>query len=176
MRAAVAVAVMILAIHCTVPPPSAPPVSAPPLNALFALDGTWKGQVKGFQASGLAKRPLDYELWITIAGDEVHLWYFHEDRWVRPWNGSRNFSIARHKSNAVIFASNSKPETECHWVETWTLTVSQFKPGSLEGFWYRVVNNTGCPDYEGTQFAYGATGRLTRVSATIAAPEPQGVY
>lgn len=72
--------------------------------------------------------------------------------------------------------SKSKPETECHWVETWSLTVSQFQRDSLEAFFYRVVNNTGCPDYQGTQFAYGATGRLTRVSATVTMPDPQGVY
>lgn len=144
-------------------------------NALFDLDGTWTGQLKGFHAPRLSERPMDYDLWMTIHGDRVDLWFRWEGKWVPVWNGGRFFSVARHKSNAVIYGSNSKPQVECHWVETWSLTVSQFSAGSLETFFYRVVNNSGCPSAE-TQFAYGATGRLTRVSAAVKLPEPVGTY
>lgn len=141
-------------------------------NVLFDLDGTWKGQIRGFQAPGLVQQTMNYDLWLTIRNDKVDLWYLWEGQWVRLWNGAREFTIVRHKSNAVIFASNSKPQTECHWVETWSLTVSQFRPDSLETFWYRVVNNTGCPEYDDVQFAYGAAGQLHRISpeATVLHP------
>lgn len=113
---------------CASSQPQAP--DTPEDNELFELDGTWTGKMKGFSAPGLVPPPLDYEFWLTIRGDEATLWFKHEDQWALPWDGARPFTIARHKSNAVISASNSKPETQCHWVETWNLTVSQFTPAS----------------------------------------------
>lgn len=145
-------------------------------NPLFDLNGTWKGTIHGIAGPHLRAPAMNYDLWITIEGERVQLWYFWEDRWVELWGGKGKFGIAKHKSNAVLFASNSKPQVECHWVETWALTVSQFEPGSLEAFWHRVVNNSGCTDFEGGQFGYGATGRLSRISSSSQKPEPIGTY
>jgi hypothetical protein len=38
------------------------------------------------------------------------------------------------------------------------------------------VNNAGCPDFEGGQFAYGAIGRLEKVAAVAQKPVPEGTY
>lgn len=150
--------------------------SHPAGNPLFDLDGTWSGEVKGIRAAGLSTRPLDYELWVTIDGERAELWYRYEGQWVRPWNGVRPFAMTRFESNAVMHASQSKPQVECHWVETWNLTASQFRPGWLHTIWTRVVNNSGCPDVEGGQFITAAAGQLTRISEHVTLPEPAGTY
>lgn len=125
-------------------------------SPLFNLNGTWKGTIHGLAGPHLKPPAMNHDLWITIEGERVQLWFFHEDRWVELWGGKEKFGIAKHKSNAVLFASNAKPQVEC--------------------FWHRVVNNSGCPDFEGGQFGYGATGRLSRISSSSQKPDPIGTY
>ncbi len=138
---------------------------------LSNLNGTWTGQLKGFTAPGITK-VFDHEVWITIHDTEADVWFRDEDHWQQVWNGARHFAVAQHQSNAVIFASHSKTQVGCHWVETWNFTVSHAVPNTLETFWYRIVNNLGCGDDEGGQFANGATGLLTKVSSAITTPPP----
>ena len=142
----------------------------PDPNPLFVLDGTWAGQIKALRAPGISPKAMDYDLWLTIRGGEADVWFKYEGKWNRLWDGDPRLSVVQHKSNAVISASHSKPSVECHWVETWNFTVSQFRAGELETYWYRIVNNTGCPQVQGTQYAYGAIGRLRRVSTDVQQP------
>jgi hypothetical protein len=140
----------------------ADPVSAIQGESGTKLSGSWKGSIPIHDGAGEGEN-LDLKLELT-KNDEVELWLINEGDWVEAKPGK--FRISRHRSNAVIYATDSAEDDDGTWVETWVLVVTLRTPDELLVVWSRVVNNLDVPlTSEHSKFSSQAAGILKRVSS-----------
>jgi hypothetical protein len=140
----------------------ADPVSAVPGESSSELNGSWAGSIPIQQGDGKGEN-LDLKLDLT-QNDKVELWLIDAGNWVEAKPGK--FRVSRHKSNAVIYATDSAENGDGTWVESWALVVTLRTPDELLVVWSRVVNNVHVPlTSEHSKFTSQAAGILKRVSS-----------
>lgn len=122
----------------------------------LTLDGSWQGTLK------ISEDPEDViHLRLLITYEIARVWTYERGVWFEAKPGS--FRMSRHKSNAVIYATDSELDADGTWVESWAIVATPRSSEELLVVWSRVVNNWDMPlDNESSKFSSHASGVLYR--------------
>ncbi len=128
------------------------------MDLVAALDGTWEGTIK------ISNDPEDFlKLRLLIDRRSARVWTYVNEDWLEVKPGE--FRIDRHKSNAVIFATDSDVDSDGSWVESWAIIATPRSTAELQVVWSRAVNNLALPlDNKSSKFNTHAAGVLARSS------------
>lgn len=128
------------------------------IDLVSALDGTWEGTIK------ISDDPEDsLKLRLLIDQRSARVWTYANEDWLEVKAGE--FHIDRHKSNAVIYATDSGADSDGTWVETWAIIATPRSTEELQVVWSRAVNNLALSlDNKSSKFSSHASGVLSRAN------------
>lgn len=133
-------------------------------------DGVWRGKLKismlDLKSGAPQPDPSDLEFELQIRGNVVHVFSGADHEEVK----AGGFRIATHKTNAVIYTTDSANDVYDKtgvggWVETWNFTATHKDTNTLYVSWVRAVNNYLRPpwrDRKGQPFVLSGFGELNR--------------
>ena len=135
------------------------------------FDGTWEGKLKQLVSYPDPKQVSQVDLLerrLIISGDSVRVYSRQDGKWLESKPGA--YRIFTHKTNAVIFATNS----DAGWVETHNYTITHKGRDDLYVYFVRSVNNFELPaDHKNENGMDGRTFQA-RFGEMVRAATPAG--
>jgi hypothetical protein len=144
---------------------------------LGGFDGVWVGNVQQIKGNGypfVAKGGHELSMMLVIREETVDILTGAAGKPLKQVHFNK-INIVRHKTNAIIYAQHSESEKlneedKGEWVETWNMTLTLKKDGSVYIYLVRAVNNFLLSpeiytDKETARFFYSWSGELNQVAS-----------
>jgi len=149
---------------------------------LGGFNGTWEGTLArrklDLKTFALQGDPSEWRLRLVISGTTARVFYF--DKQTNEWSEikSNEFRIATHKTNAIVYATDSAEDVMDRtgsggWVETWNFTLTHKDKDTLNVSLTQAVNNYLEPlTKDSARIIYTGFGEILRVRERRAGTSP----